>query len=258
MQKKELITVLERLEEYYRNFYSGADRERVLNAWFPMFADDPAEEVTRAVVAYICTEKFAPTVSGIKTIMAENRMAGQMTEMQAWGKIRKAIKKADDRNSAYEAYMELPAILRKIVYDPSQLRAWRQCSDDTLEGAIASNVQRSYRELAKREAVWYAIPGQLQNEQGWRVEEPEQQISLPEPVKQLSHEERFEQMDADAKAYREKYGEVPTSDLTEKVSAFKAPFTDTELKMMAAKQRYEEKQRKNEADRFEKFERMRA
>lgn len=258
MQKKELITVLERLEEYYRNFYSGADRERVLNAWFPMFADDPAEEVTRAVVAYICTEKFAPTVSGIKTIMAENRMAGQMTEMQAWGKIRKAINKANDRNSAYEAYAELPAILRKIVYDPSQLRAWRQCSDDTLEGVIASNVQRSYRELAKREAVWYAIPGQLQNEQGWRVEEPEQQISLPEPVKQLSHEERFEQMDADAKAYREKYLEPQSESITDKVNAFKAPMTDAELKMMEAKAKADEKYRKEKAEEAIRMARMRA
>lgn len=256
MQKKELIKVLERLEEYYRNFYAGTDKERVLNAWYPMFQDDPADEVNRAVVVYICTEKFAPTVSGIKNIMTENRMAGQMTEMQAWGKIRDAIKKAGDRYTAAEAFTALPSILQKLVDTPNRLRDWRQCSDDTLEGVIASNVQRSYRELAKREAVFYAIPGQLQAEQTWRVDAPEQ-TALPEPPKQMTHDERFAKMDEDAKAYREKYGEVPTSDLTEKVSAFKAPFTDTELKMMAAKQRYEEKQRKNEADRFEKMERMR-
>ena len=240
MKKTEMITVLERLEEYYRNFDNGTDKERVLN-----------------VVVYICTEKFAPTVSGIKNIMAENRMAGQMTEMQAWSKIRDAIKKAGDRYTAAEAFGKLPAILQKLVDTPNRLRDWRQCSDDTLEGVIASNVQRSYRELAKREAVWFAIPGQLQVEQGWRVDAPEQ-TALPEPPKQLSHDERFAKMDEDAKAFREKYLDPQTESLAEKVSAFKAPFTDNELKMMAAKQRYEEKQRKNEADRFEKLERMRS
>jgi hypothetical protein len=239
MKKEEMVTVLERLEEYYRNFYAGTDRERVLNAWWPMFADDPAEEVTRAVVAYICTEKFAPTVSGIKTIMAENRMAGQMTEIQAWGRIRKAIDKADDRYNAAGEFAKMPPILQKIVSDPSQLRAWRKCSDDTLEGVIASNVQRSYRELAKREAVFYAIPGQLQSEQTWRVDAPAM-VSLPEPVKQLTHEERFEKMDADAKAYREKYGGQNSRDMTDRVKAFVKPMTDGELKMHEAKAKREE------------------
>ena len=239
MKKKEMITVLERLEEYYRNFYSGTDKERVLNAWFPMFQDDPADEVNRAVVVYICTEKFAPTVSGIKNIMAENRMAGQMTEMQAWDKIRDAIKKAGDRYTAAEAFTALPPILQKLVDSPNRLRDWRQCSDDTLEGVIASNVQRSYRELAKREAVWFAIPGQLQSEQTWRVDAPGV-ISLPEPPKQLSHEERFAKMDEDAKAYREKYLDHQPESITEKVSAFLKPMTDAELKMFEAKAKREE------------------
>lgn len=240
MTKEEMIAVLERLEEYYRNFYGGTDKERVLNAWYPMFQDDPAEEVTRAVVGYICTEKYAPTVSGIKTIMAENRMAGQMTEIQAWGRIRKAIDKADDRYSAAEEFAKLPAILKKLVSDPSQLRAWRKCSDDTIEGVIASNVQRSYRDLAKREAVWYAIPGQLQHEQTWRVDDYLGQISLPEPIKQLTHEERFERMDQDAKAYREKYITQTGQDLSEKVDAFRQPMKDAELKMFEAKMKRDE------------------
>lgn len=239
MKKTEMITVLERLEEYYRNFYNGTDKERVLNAWFPMFQDDPADEVNRAVVVYICTEKFAPTVSGIKNIMAENRMAGQMTEMQAWSKIRDAIKKAGDRYTAAEAFTALPAILQKLVDTPNRLRDWRQCSDDTLEGVIASNVQRSYRELAKREAVWFAIPGQLQVEQGWRVDAPEQ-TALPEPPKQLSHDERFAKMDEDAKAYREKYLDPQTESISEKVSAFLQPMTDAELKMFEAKAKRDE------------------
>lgn len=257
MTPKELSEIMNRLEKYYKNFYSGMDKIEVFAAWFDMFKGDDAKEVQNAAIAYICTNTYPPTVAGIKAIMAENRMAGQMTELQAWGKIREAVKNAGDRYTAAEAFGKLPPILQKLVDSPIRLRDWRQCSDDTLEGVIASNIQRSYRELAKREAVWYAIPGQLQAEQGWRVDAPTV-VSLPEPPKQLTHDERFAKMDEDAKAYREKYLDPQTDNLAEKVSAFKAPFTDNELKMMTAKQRYEEKQRKNEADRFEKLERMRA
>ena len=184
MTKQELIAVMERLEEYYRNFYSGGDKQRVLDAWYPMFRDDDASEVNRAVVAYICTEKFAPTVAGIKTIMAENRMAGQMTEMQAWQKIRDAVDFSTNRDEARKQYDQLSPLLKKLAGSPSQLISWRKVNEDTFEGVIASNVQRSYRELARREAVFYAIPGQLQAEQTWRVEGPkDDQIALPEGAK---------------------------------------------------------------------------
>lgn len=231
MKKTDLITVLERLEEYYKNFYSGTDRERVLNAWYPMFQDDDPGEVTRAVVVYICTEKFAPTVAGIKTIMAENRMAGQMTEMQAWDKIRRAVDESTGREAAYSAFVKLPVILQKLVCDPSRLRSWRQCSDDALEGVIASNVQRSYRELAKREAVFYAIPGQLQAEQTWRVDAPEQ-TALPEPEVQKSISQVIE--DANAKAAA--HGMMMTDELREKqaknLDAFLSPMTVQEKKIV--------------------------
>ena len=183
MTKQELIAVMERLEEYYRNFYSGGDKQRVLDAWYPMFRDDDASEVNRAVVAYICTEKFAPTVAGIKTIMAENRMAGQMTEMQAWQKIRDAVDFSTNREEARKQYDQLSPLLKKLAGSPSQLISWRKVNEDTFEGVIASNVQRSYRELARREAVYYAIPGQLQQEQTWRVEGPKEQAALPEAEK---------------------------------------------------------------------------
>ena len=68
MTKQELADVMTRLEEYYRGFYSGVEKERVFRAWYPMFQDDDAGEVNRAVISYICTEKFAPTIAGIKSI----------------------------------------------------------------------------------------------------------------------------------------------------------------------------------------------
>ena len=242
MQKKELITVLERLEEYYRNFYSGVEKERVLNAWYPMFRDDDPAEVNRAVVVYICTEKFAPTVAGIKTIMAENRMAGQMTEMQMWSKVRDAVDGSQNRSAAAEEYAKLPPILRKVVGSPSQLISWRKVSEDTFEGVIASNCQRSYRELAKREAVYYAIPGQLQAEQNWRVDGPRDEIALPAPMITKTISQVVEEANSKAAEHR-----ILTDELRQKhasgLDAFLAPMTKDEKRIV-------EKREEKKAERF--------
>ena len=246
MTKMELSAVMERLEEYYRNFYFGGDKERILNAWYPMFRDDDAGEVARAVTTYICTEKYAPTIAGIKTIMADLRMAGQMTEMQAWQKVRTAIDSAGSRNDAIAAFGNLPSILQKLICNPSQLRYWRSCSDDTLEGVIASNVQRSYRELAKREAVFYAIPGQLQQEQKWRVLAPEQ-ASLPEPEKEKTLAEAYAEAEEKETAFREIHGIKPNADYASRVAAFQKPLTQDEIKA------FEAKQKKKDADRLERM-----
>ena len=244
MQKIELATVLERLEEFYKGFYFGTEKERVLNAWYPMFRDDDAREVNRAAIAYICTDRHQPTVAGIKTIMAENRMAGQMTEMQAWGKIRRAIDDANGRAEAARAYAKLPTILQKLVSDPNRLRSWRVCSDDTLEGVIASNIQRSYRELAKREAIFYAIPGQLQAEQSWRVEGPKEQIALPE---QNQMDKSISQVIEEANARSAEHGMVMTDELRQKhasrLDGFFAPMTAQEKKLI-------EKREEEKAERY--------
>ena len=184
MTENEMAMVLNRLEEYYKNFYAGTEKERIFDAWYRMFQEDNADEVNRAVIAYICTEKFAPTVAGIKTIMAENRMAGQMTEAEAWQKVRDAVDYSTSRDDAKKQYDKLPPLLKRLVGSAGQIVSWRKVTEDTFEGVIASNFQRSYRELAKREAVYYAIPGQLQAEQQWRVEGPKEQIALPETTQQ--------------------------------------------------------------------------
>ena len=208
---------------------------QVLNAWYGMFKDDDFREVNRAAITYICTQNYPPTVAGLKTIMAENRMAGQMTEMQAWNKIRKAINDAGSRNDAIEAFSKLPSILQKLVCEPAQLRQWRVCDDNTLEGVIASNAQRSYRELARREAVWYTIPGQLQQEQTWRVDAPGP-IALPEPEVRRSVSEIVEHANAKAS----EHGMIMTDELREKHSgrldAFIAPMTAEEKKIVAKRE----------------------
>ena len=42
MTPKELSEIMNRLEKYYKNFYSGLDKKEVFAAWYDMFRDDDA------------------------------------------------------------------------------------------------------------------------------------------------------------------------------------------------------------------------
>lgn len=233
MTPKELSEIMNRLEKYYKNFYSGLDKKEVFAAWYDMFRDDDAGEMMKASVIYIRTNAYPPTVAGIANIMSENRLAGQMTEMEAWNRIRKAIDNANDRPNAAEAYAKLPPLLKKLVCDPNRLRTWYRCDDNTLEGVVASNIQRSYRELARREVVYNALPGQLQAEQSWRVEGPKEQTALPEPHQM---EKTISQVVEEANARSAEHGMIMTDELRRKhasrLDGFFTPMTEAEKKLI--------------------------
>lgn len=216
--------------------------KNVVNLWTVMFQDDEPLEVLIAVKNCIATLQYPPRIADIKSRIATNRLNGQMTEMEAWVKIRKAVEKSNDGSSANIAFSELPKILQKVIVEPSTLRAWRGVSSDTFEGVIASNVQRSYRELAKQEAMYNALPKDIQNAQSWMNKESEVEM-LPEPKKQPSIDEMFDAMDRRAVEYRENHGITAKPEYANRVSAFLEPLTENEIKMHEAKEKADLKAR---------------
>ena len=182
MTEQEIVKVLGLLETAYgvKKFYADTDKSKVVYLWSVLFREEDAIEVNRAVVDCISTLKFAPTIADIKSRMAQAKMAGQPTEMEMWQVVRKAVEDANSREEAQKIYNNLSPIFQKVVGSPSQLRAWRKVSDEQFETVVASNVMRSYKELASREAGYYALPGQLQAQQQWRIEGPQVE-ALPEP-----------------------------------------------------------------------------
>lgn len=159
---------------------------KAVNLWSVMFADDDPAEVLVAVKNCIATLQFPPKIADIKHRIAANRMAGQMTEMEAWCVIRKAVEDATSRTEAVRLFGNLPPILQRVVGSPSLLRAWRSVEDAQFETVTASNCMRTYRELAEREAGYYALPADMQRAESWRLPEPKTEV-LPEP-KKLSFE----------------------------------------------------------------------
>lgn len=212
---------------------------QVANLWSVMFKDDEPEEVLLAVKNCIATLSFPPRIADIKSRIAQSRMEGQLTEMEAWHVIRNAVREASNRTDANKEYTKLPPILQKCVGNPSQLMAWHGVSIDTFEGVISSNVQRSYRELAKNEAMYNALPKDMQSFQSYLNPIPKDVTMLPEPAPQMSYEDRITEMDRQASEYRQRY--LSESKVgADRISAFQAPMTENELKMLDAKKKHEE------------------
>lgn len=231
---------------YGEEFYRGTDESDVLTLWSVQFANDDPKEVMQAVMNCISTLSFKPKIADIRQRMGQAKMQGQMTTIEAFQTISKAVRDSYNRESAVKAYNALPPILQKLAGFPEQLISWHNVSDESFQTVIMSAIRESYRELAKFEADYHALPKALQKAEKWRMPEP-QQAALPKADVVKSIQEIIDE--ANAKAAE--HGMVMTPELEQKhkaqVSAFLAPMTDAEQKL------YDAKQKKKEADRLERM-----
>ena len=161
MTREETKKIMAALRVSYPMYYQGLSREDLSNAvnlWAEMFADDPARDVAAAVKAYMTSDVkgFPPSIGQIKTklrMIARNE-ADILTETAAWAMIRKAI--ANSGYHAQEEYERLPESLKACV-TPDLLRSWA-LDETSSEQVIASNLMRSYRDSAKRQEEYDALP----------------------------------------------------------------------------------------------------
>ena len=190
MTQNDIETVLDLLiTAYGEKAYPVDDRKKmakIANLWSVMFVDDEPAEVLTAVKDCIATLQFPPKVADIKSRIAQNRLSGQMTEMEAWMMIRNAVEDSNSREKARQIYENLPPMIKKLC-NPSQLLAWRAVEDEQFETVVCSNVLRSYRVLLNREAGYHALPADIQKAEQWRIEAPKQEKApeLPKPAPTL-------------------------------------------------------------------------
>ena len=161
MNREETLAIMGALKAAYPTFYRDMRREeaeQIVRLWTEMFADDPAREVAAAVKAHIATDAkgFPPHIGAIKTSLCKLRAPDELTEAEAWGCVRRALK-----NGIYgymEEYEKLPAVVQRLVGSPSQLKEWAMMDEDTVASVVASNFQRSYKARAASEREYMALP----------------------------------------------------------------------------------------------------
>ena len=142
---------------FYKNM-SNEEIEDVIDLWATMFESDSAKIVTEAVRAYIATDTkgFPPVIGQIKEKIREITHPQEMTEMEAWGLVQKALQGALYRGQ--ENYDSLPPMLQKIVGSPNQLREWALMDSETVNSVIQSNFMRSYKAKVVQEKEYAMLP----------------------------------------------------------------------------------------------------
>ena len=152
------------LETAYPMFYAKKteqERADAIKLWAEMFADEPGEVVAMAVKALIKSRvsTFPPGIGEITEKIQQITQPEQMTEMEAWSLVLKAI--GNSNYNSGEEFQRLPPVLQRLVGAPSQLREWAAMDTETLNSVVASNFQRSYKVRAKHERDYLALPSSV-------------------------------------------------------------------------------------------------
>lgn len=161
MTKAETTKILAVLKSAYPNFYRSITQEDAIaavNLWSMMFAENPYELVSAAVMAHIAadTSGFPPNIGQIKDRLLKLTTPKGMTEQEAWGYVQKAL-----RNSTYnhkEEFDRLPDVVQRVVGDSMQLRSWAMMSEDEVGTVVASNFMRSFRAQQQSDRDYAALP----------------------------------------------------------------------------------------------------
>lgn len=158
MTHEETIKILAVLKRGYPNFYNGMEKDDldgIVALWETIFLDDTYSVVSAAVIAQIAANpsSYPPSIGTIKDAVAKLTTPQEMSEMEAWGYVERAL-----RNSCYNSISEfakLPEDVQHVVGSPRQLQEWATMEIGTVQSVVQSNFMRSYRARAKsnREAA---------------------------------------------------------------------------------------------------------
>lgn len=160
----ETHTILTLLQtEYPQSFARMDDRQMAmkLKLWASEFQYDDYKAVYAVVRAIMSAgnREFAPNIGVIREKLRSYSTGGELTENEAWALVAKAI-----CNGIYgyqEEYAKLPPAVQKAVGEPEQLKRWAVMPVDDVQAVVASNFQRSYRQIAQREREMAKIPADV-------------------------------------------------------------------------------------------------
>ena len=161
MERTDVIQIMAVLRGAYPHFYRDISRkeaEDTVNLWQAMFACDDPALVGAVVKAIIVSDnrEFPPNIGVVKEKMRELTDGDEMTEVEAWALVAKAVK--NGIWGAQEEFERLPEEIQRLLGAPSQLREWAMMDSDTLHSVVASNFQRSYRVIVKRKQERQKLP----------------------------------------------------------------------------------------------------
>lgn len=156
--------VLDSLKSAYPQFYAKQtddDRKNAIKLWSVIFADDDDKLLYSAVYSYIATDNrgYPPAPGQIKSMLAKLVQGEQITELEAWSNVRRAL--CNCLYGSEAEYDSLDDVSKRCVGSPAQMREWAKMDTETLDSVVSSNFQRSYRAISAKNRETMAIPSKI-------------------------------------------------------------------------------------------------
>lgn len=157
MTREEVKKILMIMDASYPNF-KVEDLTSTIDAWLFALEDEDYTAITVALKTFLKTSgsAFAPSASQLIEMAYKPKSLNQLSEVEAWDLVSKAV-----RRSAYNAeeeFNKLPPVVQKAVGSPSMLHAWSQSDLEAFETVVASNFERAYKTVLKREEEIDRLP----------------------------------------------------------------------------------------------------
>ena len=177
MEREEFKTLAKAMRVAYTNASFMPDQDS-FEVWFMMLKDIPYRVATAAVQKYISEQHYPPAISDIRDEAAKimSSEKDELTEMDAWSKVRKAIS-----NGVYGAEKEFERLPEPIQAAIGSASFLRDCAMDESfnESVVQSNFMRSYRSVLERNRSKNKLSASLQNEINMlRLEKTEEKMEL--------------------------------------------------------------------------------
>ena len=152
---KEIIMIM----TYTYPNYKPTDITATVDTWTAILASYQFEHIRAALHSYILsdTKGFAPTPGQLIDKIPVKSF--DMTEMEAWGMVNKAL--SNSNYHAKEEFDKLPLVVQKTLGRFEVLQEWAGMEIDTVQSVIQSNFIRNYRTVLQREKDRNKLPIRL-------------------------------------------------------------------------------------------------
>lgn len=151
MNKSEVVKMMSVLEVSYPNWVAKMPTEKLLvlvDLWSEFLAEDDAIVTMQAVKSIIQTDTnpYPPNIAQIRAKAYELTHPSELTEMEAWGHVLKALRNSG--RSSKDEWAKLPNLVQNVT-TPELLFEWSQMDTEQLHTVVSSNFMRSFRARSK-------------------------------------------------------------------------------------------------------------
>ncbi len=157
MTKEEFKVIAKGMKSIYADPKFIPD-QFAFDMWFTLLKDLSYEECSKATQMYMLSEKFPPTPSDIRGMIAKVEVHNELNGNEAWALVYKAL--CNGTYNSVSEFEKLPPLVQKAIGSAENLRSMATNSEFN-EDVEKSHFIRVYDNVIKRQTEDLKLPTQI-------------------------------------------------------------------------------------------------